>query len=74
MELSQDFCHQYIIDSGPLSLILIMIFGAYIACYSLVENRSDLVKLIYHIIFIGGFYGLAIMQVLIRLSISYEFP
>ena len=54
------------IESGLLSFILIMIYIGYITCYPLVEYKSDLIKICYHALFIGGFYGLAIVQVLLR--------
>ena len=54
------------IESGLLAFILIMIYMGYIICYPLVEYKSDLIKISYHALFIGGFYGLAIVQVLSR--------
>lgn len=54
------------IESGLLSFILIMIYVGYIMCYPLVENKPDIIKISYHTLFIGGFYGLAIVQVLLR--------
>ena len=54
------------IESGLLAFILIMIYMGYIMCYQIVEYKSDLIKICYHALFIGGFYGLAIVQVLLR--------
>ena len=54
------------IESGLLAFILIMIYMGYIICYPLVEYKSDLIKISYHALFIGGFYGLVIVQVLLR--------
>ena len=54
------------IESGLLVFILVMIYMGYIMCYPFVEYKSDFIKISYHALFIGGFYGLAIVQVLLR--------
>ena len=54
------------IESGLLAFIWIMIYMGYIMCYPIVEYKSDLTKICYHALFIGSFYGLVIVQVLLR--------
>lgn len=54
------------IESGLLSFILILIFIGYVVCYPLVEYRTDFLKILYHVAFVGGFYMLIMVQVIVR--------
>ena len=54
------------IESGLLAFILVVIYMGYIVCYPLVEYMSDFIKISYHSLFLGSFYGLAIVQLLLR--------
>ena len=49
-----------------LLFILIMIYTGYMVCYPFIEFKSDFIKTSYHALFLGSFYGLAIVQVLLR--------
>lgn len=49
-----------------LLFILVLIYTGYTVCYPLIEYKSDFIKVSYHSLFLGSFYGLAIVQLLLR--------
>ena len=49
-----------------LLFLLVLIYTGYTVCYPLIEYKSDFIKISYHSLFLGSFYGLAIVQLLLR--------
>ena len=54
------------IEWNLLLFILVVIYAWYTACYPFIEYKSDFIKISYHSLFLGSFYGLAIVQLLLR--------